>query len=211
MDWTSVELPGLVRKRGKNFRWFARPRWGKQRGSVVSPRRMWRYFTYVFLRATYIINFIRSAGKSRQERDFVLTLITVAMIGYLIGSFPSGYIAGRIAGIDIRKAGSGNIGATNVTRTLGKAYGYPVLIADFGKSLVAVVCAKHVPQWTGSATAVDVLQIIAGVCCVLGNAFPVWLGFRGGKGVAVSAGVIFGLMPWAALIVMLTLLVTFCL
>jgi acyl phosphate:glycerol-3-phosphate acyltransferase len=139
----------------------------------------------------------------------VMASLITAIGAYLIGSVPSGYIAGRIAGVDIRKAGSGNIGATNVTRTLGKAYGYPVFVVDFGKGLVAVLCAKHVPQWTGSATVVDVLQIIAGVGCVLGNAFPVWLSFRGGKGVAVSAGVIFGLMPWAAFIVMLTWLVTF--
>lgn len=139
----------------------------------------------------------------------MIALLITAIGSYLIGSVPSGYIAGRTAGIDIRKTGSGNIGATNVVRTLGKAYGYPVFFADFGKGLLAVLCAKNVPHWTGSAVAVDVLQIIAAVCCVLGNAFPVWLGFRGGKGVAVSTGVIFGLMPWAAIIVMLTWLATF--
>src|ERR1700730_8260094 len=80
MDWTSVELPGLVRKRGKNFRWFARPRWGKQRGSVVSPRRMWRYCLYGSLRATYIINFIISAGKSRHEGDIFVILISVVAL-----------------------------------------------------------------------------------------------------------------------------------
>jgi len=139
----------------------------------------------------------------------VIALLITALASYLIGSIPSGYIAGRIAGIDIRKSGSGNIGATNVVRTLGKAYGYPVFLADFGKGLLAVLCAKALPNWIGSTVAVDILQITAAVCCVIGNAFPVWLGFRGGKGVAVSAGVIFGLMPWAALIVMLTWLATF--
>jgi acyl phosphate:glycerol-3-phosphate acyltransferase len=138
-----------------------------------------------------------------------MALLITALGSYLIGSIPSGYIAGRIAGIDIRKSGSGNIGATNVVRTLGKAYGYPVFFADAGKGLLAVLCAKVVPDWIGSTVAVDVLPITAAVCCVLGNAFPIWLGFRGGKGVAVSAGVIFGLMPWAALIVMLTWLATF--
>jgi acyl phosphate:glycerol-3-phosphate acyltransferase len=138
-----------------------------------------------------------------------MALLITALGSYLIGSIPSGYIAGRIAGIDIRKSGSGNIGATNVVRTLGKAYGYPVFFADVGKGLLAVLCAKVVPDWIGSTVAVDVLPITAAVCCVLGNAFPIWLGFRGGKGVAVSAGVIFGLMPWAALIVILTWLATF--
>ena len=59
--------------------------------------------------------------------------ISIALVSYFIGSIPSGYLAGRIAGIDIRKTGSGNIGATNVTRELGKCYGYPVFLADFIK------------------------------------------------------------------------------
>src|ERR1700760_4592013 len=128
--------------------------------------------------------------------------LLVAAISYLIGSVPSGYIAGRIAGIDIRKAGSGNIGATNVTRTLGKKYGYPVFAADFGKGLLTVFVANRISLHAG-ATSVALYDVVAAVFCVIGNAFPVWLGFRGGKGVAVSAGLLFALMPLAGVIVIL--------
>jgi glycerol-3-phosphate acyltransferase PlsY len=129
----------------------------------------------------------------------VIWFILVALLSYLIGSIPSGYIAGGIAGIDIRKVGSGNIGATNVTRSLGKSYGYPVFAADFGKGLLAVFLANRIAYHAGAGS-VELFDIVAAVFCVLGNAFPVWLGFRGGKGVAVSAGLLFALMPWAAVI-----------
>jgi glycerol-3-phosphate acyltransferase PlsY len=127
--------------------------------------------------------------------------LLIALISYLIGSIPSGYIAGRVAGVDIRTQGSGNIGATNVTRALGKRFGYPVFAADFSKGLVAIFAANRVAQLPSAVAPAVIYEIVAAVCCVLGNAFPVWLGFRGGKGVAVSAGLLFALMPWAALIV----------
>jgi glycerol-3-phosphate acyltransferase PlsY len=134
----------------------------------------------------------------------------IAVLGYLLGSIPAGYLAGRMAGIDIRKAGSGNIGATNVVRVLGKRYGYPVFAVDFLKGLAAVFAAtfvaKHLDLTERSA---QVFGITAGVCCVLGHSFPIWLRFNGGKGVATSLGVIFGLMPVAALIVVGVWLLTF--
>ena len=126
--------------------------------------------------------------------------LLVAVIGYLLGSIPSGYLISRLAGIDIRQHGSGNIGATNVVRTLGKKYGYPVFVADFGKALLAVLVAPHIGAAAGSMATPDVFKVITGVCVVLGNAFPIWLGFRGGKGVATSAGMLFGLVPIAVLI-----------
>jgi len=139
----------------------------------------------------------------------VIWPFAIALASYLIGSIPSGYIAGKIAGIDIRKAGSGNIGATNVTRTLGKKYGYPVFAADFSKGPLAILTADFLfHRFVGSGPIV-IAEIIAAVCCVLGNAFPLWLGFRGGKGVAVSAGLLFALMPWAALTAILVWLIVF--
>jgi glycerol-3-phosphate acyltransferase PlsY len=138
----------------------------------------------------------------------VIWFFLVAFLSYLIGSIPSGYIAGRIAGIDIRKVGSGNIGATNVTRSLGKSYGYPVFAADFGKGLLAVFLANRIAHHSGAGPA-EIFDIVAAVFCVLGNAFPVWLGFRGGKGVAVSAGLLFALMPWAGPIIILVWLALF--
>lgn len=138
----------------------------------------------------------------------MIWFIFVALLSYLIGSVPSGYIAGRIAGIDIRKVGSGNIGATNVTRSLGKKYGYPVFAADFGKGLLAVFLANRIAHHSAAGPP-EFFDIVAAVCCVLGNAFPVWLGFRGGKGVAVSAGLLFALMPWAGLVIILLWLALF--
>jgi acyl phosphate:glycerol-3-phosphate acyltransferase len=140
----------------------------------------------------------------------VVTWVSLAaIISYLIGSIPSGYIAGKMAGIDIRSVGSGNIGATNVTRSLGKRYGYPVFLADFAKGPLAIFVARLIAQQSRGFPPYETFDIVAAVFCLLGNAFPVWLGFRGGKGVAVSAGLLFALMPWAAVIVMIVWLAMF--
>ena len=139
----------------------------------------------------------------------MIWFLVVAVVSYLIGSVPSGYIAGRIAGVDVRTIGSGNIGATNVTRSLGKKYGYPVFAADFGKGLLSVFLATRIARQAGASGSVAMFEIVAAICCVLGNAFPIWLGFRGGKGVAVSAGLLFGLMPLAGLIAILIWIATF--
>ena len=139
------------------------------------------------------------------------TLVLVALISYLFGSLPAGYLAGRLAGADIRKVGSGNIGATNVLRVLGKRYGYPVFVVDFAKGLAAVLLAVHIARETagGGASFVDLCAAIGGVCVVLGHSFPVWLRFKGGKGVATSIGALFGLMPLAGLVVCVVWIVTF--
>jgi acyl phosphate:glycerol-3-phosphate acyltransferase len=131
----------------------------------------------------------------------MLTFAAVALLSYLLGSIPAGYLAGRMAGIDIRKAGSGNIGATNVTRTLGRRYGYPVFVVDFAKGALAVCISILLGrQVEPEPTSTEIYGIVAAICCVLGHVFPVWLGFKGGKGVATSAGALFGLMPLAAAI-----------
>ena len=128
--------------------------------------------------------------------------LAVLLVGtYLLGSVPFGYLAGRIGGIDIRKAGSGNIGATNVVRVLGKRYGYPVFVLDFLKGFAAVKISTAItmgsrPEW-GSP---EMFGILAAVAVVIGHSFPLCLKFRGGKGVATSAGALFGLMPLATLI-----------
>jgi glycerol-3-phosphate acyltransferase PlsY len=131
----------------------------------------------------------------------MLAFAVVVIGSYLLGSIPSGYLAGRMAGVDIRKCGSGNVGATNVIRTLGKAYGYPVFAADFLKGFAAVkmsilVAARIRPDWN----ALDLFGILAAISSVLGHSFPVWLHFKGGKGVATSAGALFGLAPFVALV-----------
>lgn len=131
----------------------------------------------------------------------MLAFAVVVIGSYLLGSIPSGYLAGRIAGIDIRKCGSGNVGATNVIRTLGKGYGYPVFVADFLKGFGAVklsilITARLQLEWNSP----EMFGILAAVSSVIGHSFPVWLHFKGGKGVATSAGALLGLAPVAALV-----------
>ncbi len=131
----------------------------------------------------------------------MLTLAIVLVASYVLGSIPFGYLVGRVAGIDIRKTGSGNIGATNVVRVLGKFHGYPVFFLDFLKGLGAVkisllVATRVHSEWPSP----EVFGIIAAVSSVIGHCFPLWLKFRGGKGIATSAGALFGLMPLAMLI-----------
>jgi glycerol-3-phosphate acyltransferase PlsY len=134
----------------------------------------------------------------------------IGLISYLIGSFPAGYLAGRIAGIDIRTVGSGNVGATNVLRVLGKPFGYPVFLVDFAKGIAAVVLARVMAKSGGSSeNTVELASMLAGICAVIGHSFPLWLKFRGGKGFATSLGVLFALVPLAAAIVCFIWVVTF--
>ena len=130
-----------------------------------------------------------------------------ALIAYLLGSIPFGFIAGRIAGIDVRQYGSGNIGATNTLRVLGKKYGYAVFVADVVKGFVAVRIALWLAQFDPSTN--YLIGILAALFVVVGHSFPVWLGFRGGKGVAAAAGACLGLLPVATFIAVIVWTVTF--
>lgn len=108
------------------------------------------------------------------------------VLGYAIGSLPIGFlVAQNTRGIDLRRAGSGNVGAANVYRTSGLGMAIAVMIADMAKGAAAVVIAG------GGAGAVA-----AGVAAVVGHVYPVWLGFHGGKGVATASGVFGVLSPW---------------
>lgn len=122
-------------------------------------------------------------------------MLAAALAAYLLGSIPNGYLAGRLKGIDIREQGSRNIGATNVFRVLGKGWGISVFVADFLKGLAAVLLARVMVPEAGVSG-----EIVAGVACILGHNFPVWLRFKGGKGIATSAGVLGALMPVALLV-----------
>jgi glycerol-3-phosphate acyltransferase PlsY len=131
----------------------------------------------------------------------MVTLPVVLIGSYLLGSIPFGYLAGRLAGIDIRKVGSGNVGATNVVRVLGKKYGYPVFALDVLKGFVPVkismLIAPGLPtEWNSP----EIFGILAALSSVLGHLYPPWLKFKGGKGVATSAGALFALTPIATLI-----------
>lgn len=123
--------------------------------------------------------------------------LVAAVVGYLLGSIPSGYIAGRLRGVDLRKEGSGNIGATNALRVLGKKIGYLVLAADMLKGWLAVMAGFVSARLLGLAPDQMVINagVVAAVGAVLGHSFPVWLGFQGGKGIATSAGIMLALFP----------------
>jgi glycerol-3-phosphate acyltransferase PlsY len=131
----------------------------------------------------------------------MVTLAALLVSSYLLGSIPFGYLAGRLGGIDIRQAGSGNVGATNVVRVLGKRYGYPVFALDFLKGFGAVkismlIAPGRPPEWNSP----EIFGILAALSSVLGHLYPPWLKFKGGKGVATSAGALLALTPVATLI-----------
>lgn len=131
-----------------------------------------------------------------------LLFIAVALGAYLAGSIPTGFLVARARGIDIRKVGSGNIGATNVLRVLGKPAGIGVLLFDALKGAFACGC---LPAWgarlLGPATAAqaDALEVMAGIIAILGHNYTCWLGFKGGKGIATTAGVLAVWLPVALL------------
>jgi glycerol-3-phosphate acyltransferase PlsY len=133
-------------------------------------------------------------GTAPPRGNIRMFYVLVVLGAYLIGSFPSGYLIGLACGIDIRKQGSGNVGATNVLRVLGKKWGYLCFALDIGKGALAVALAKLavapafdlIPSWAG---------ILAAVGVIVGHSFPIWLGFKGGKGIATSGGIALALFP----------------
>lgn len=129
-----------------------------------------------------------------------LVIPLVCVGSYLIGSIPAGYFAGLVAGVDIRQQGSGNIGATNVLRTLGKKYGYPVFAFDVLKGFLAVTVAPWIAHHLGDENHDEWLRILGAISGVVGHSYPVWLRFKGGKGVATSAGILLALVPVAAVV-----------
>jgi glycerol-3-phosphate acyltransferase PlsY len=120
-------------------------------------------------------------------------LVLVALGSYLLGAVPFGYLVARARGVDILRQGSGNIGATNVGRVLGKRLGLLVFLLDFAKGALPVWLAGLLPQ--PEELYPHTLPVVAGVAAFLGHLFPVYLRFRGGKGVATGAGVIAVLVP----------------
>jgi acyl-phosphate glycerol 3-phosphate acyltransferase len=131
----------------------------------------------------------------------------VILIAYLIGAVPFGYLVGRWRGVDIFHEGSGNIGATNVGRVLGRRFGILVFLLDFAKGAGPALAAKSIPLPEDSfATALgtDGLGVAAGLSAFLGHLFPIYLRFHGGKGVATGAGVVTVLLPGPALGALLT-------
>ena len=120
--------------------------------------------------------------------------IILTILSYLLGSVPSGFLVGSSAGVDVRSAGSGNIGATNVARTLGWKKGLVTLFADLSKGFLPVLAAHLLDLGNAAAAA-------AGLAAFAGHLYPVFLRFKGGKGVATATGVYLAAMPLGILVV----------
>lgn len=124
-------------------------------------------------------------------------LLLSFVTAYFLGSFPTGFLVGKSRGLDLRHEGSGNIGATNALRVLGKKAGSLVLAGDAFKGWLAVMVGFLIASWGFGLP--EHMVILSGVSAaaggVIGHSFPVWLGFRGGKGISTSAGIMIALFP----------------
>src|SRR5580704_4192556 len=124
-----------------------------------------------------------------------MTWSLIVVVSYLIGSIPWGYLFARAKGIDIRQQGSGNIGAANVHRVMGKKWGYLVFFFDFFKGFLSVKLGFLIAAYFSMNPVLG--GVIAGIACILGHDYSIWLGFKGGKGIATLAGAVLALFPLA--------------
>ncbi len=128
-----------------------------------------------------------------------MTVATWFLASYLLGAIPTSYLVARLAkGVDLREIGSKNLGATNLYRSLGWAYAIPVGLFDLAKGVVPVLVFG---PWAGGPSW---LPVALGFTAVIGHVYSVFVGFRGGKGVATAAGVMLGLAPWATAVSLVT-------
>lgn len=124
----------------------------------------------------------------------ILTAVYVALFCYAAGSVPTAYLAGRwLKGVDIRTVGSGNVGASNAMRLLGKGWGITILLLDALKGLIPLIVILHF--WLKGNPHLQRYAMTGALCCIVGHVFPVWLAFKGGKGVATGLGVMTALVP----------------
>jgi acyl-phosphate glycerol 3-phosphate acyltransferase len=123
----------------------------------------------------------------------------VVLASYLVGAIPFGYLVARGRGVNILQQGSGNIGATNVGRVLGRRFGMLVFLLDFSKGALPVAAAQQAPAAWSEGLPPSTLPVLAGIFAFLGHLFPIYLRFRGGKGVATATGVVSVLAPAATL------------
>lgn len=123
----------------------------------------------------------------------MLWTIAALLVSYLLGSIPTAYLFGKMKGVDIRKVGSGNVGATNAMRALGRGLGITVLLLDILKGFIAVVVLGDYFGNKPIFWEVQNLRIIIGLCCICGHNWTIFLRFNGGKGIATSFGVLLGL------------------
>jgi glycerol-3-phosphate acyltransferase PlsY len=134
-----------------------------------------------------------------------LVFAIAAILSYLLGSIPTGYLMAKAKGVDIRSVGSGNIGATNVFRALGKPAGIITLLVDCAKGFVAVAV---VPKLFAVEHR-QLLELACALAVIFGHNYTCWLQFKGGKGIATSAGVLLALVPWALITILTIWIVVF--
>lgn len=136
----------------------------------------------------------------------LLIVTSVLVLAYLLGGIPFGWLVSRAYGVtDIRAHGSGNIGATNVWRTLGAKAALWVYLGDIGKGVLAVLVARSVDQAVLSR---DYFLVLTALAAVAGHVFSIYLSFRGGKGVNTALGVMMSLLPWHTLIALAVFILT---
>jgi glycerol-3-phosphate acyltransferase PlsY len=124
----------------------------------------------------------------------ILRIILTLIFGYIFGCFSTGYFIGRINKVDIRKYGSGNVGTTNALRTLGAKAGVMTLVGDLLKAVIPMLLIRFLIF--REYEYVELLTVYTGLGVVLGHNYPVWLKFKGGKGIAATSGVLLAFDPW---------------
>lgn len=133
--------------------------------------------------------------------------ILMLILSYLIGSIPFGLIVGKLKGIDIREHGSHNIGATNVFRTIGPLYGILIFVLDALKSGIFIIITKYIVPWNSDFFILKIHPLIYGSLAIIGHLFPIYLKFKGGKGISCFAGVMLSYSLPISLIALVTFIV----
>jgi glycerol-3-phosphate acyltransferase PlsY len=183
--------------RGENEFLPARPVWGGKRWVGFLPVR-----TEILAQIGFAFRSVISTNKNLNKfftnyaKIILMNYIIAIIFAYLFGSIPTGYILAKLRGINIREVGSGNIGATNVTRALGKGMGAVTLLGDALKGLVPVLFAKS--MLSKNIQNPELILSLTGLSAVLGHVYSIFLKFKGGKGVATALGVLLALMPQVA-------------
>lgn len=131
------------------------------------------------------------------QQWMTVEVISLGALAYLIGAIPFGLLIAKARGVDIRKVGSGNIGATNVFRSVSKTLGILTFLADALKGWIPAYIFPLLAAWLTGAEAAEGLRLVFAALAIAGHTWPVYIGFKGGKGVATSAGALIGIAPAA--------------
>ena len=138
----------------------------------------------------------------------MLNILYAVILAYAIGSIPTSFLIGKARGIDVRQEGSGNVGATNVLRAVGKLPALITLVVDVAKGVIAVTLLASIFYAKGVPIAFNVFRALLGLSAIVGHNWSIFLKFKGGKGVATSCGVLMILLPKATAIAILVFLIT---